>query len=87
MSTMIEILVGKLHNAGIRGFMLEWFRSYLRGRKRRVKVAGVLSESSLVERGVPRGSVLGPYLFLIYVNDLLGIGLHGTLYSYAAPMI
>ena len=50
--------------------MIEWFRSYLTGRTQRVLFKGVLSKSLEVTIGVPQGSILGPLLFLIYINDL-----------------
>lgn len=64
-------LLHKLRNLGCSERLLKWFSSYLFGRRQRVVLNGQMSKWAYIQAGVPQGSILGPLLFLVYINDIV----------------
>ena len=67
------ILLQKLETLGIRGNQLRLFRNYISDRTQSVKVGGVFSKENMINFGVPQGSIIGPTLFLCYINELTNL--------------
>ena len=65
-----NILLGKLQGLGIQESALKWFKTYLENRQQSVDIGGIRSAPTSVTCGVPRGSILGPLLFIVYINDM-----------------
>ena len=82
-----HVLLSVLSNMGFRHNVHEWFKSYLLGRTQCVKFGDTLSDPIILEKGVPQGSILGPLLFLMYVNHICSQSKHCKFHMYADDTI
>ena len=82
-----DLLIFKLQKYGFPSFLIAWVRSWLHGRTSVVTVYGKTSKPFQTTSGVPQGSVLGPLLFIVYINDLPEVVKHSDCRLYADDTI
>jgi hypothetical protein len=81
-----SLLLRKLRAYGLSGGYVNWFRTCLSNRKSQVPVSGILSSPFEVLSGVPRGSVLGPLLFKVFINNLCDVVAHSKYLLFAGDI-
>ena len=78
-----SVLLDKLSKIGCDAFCIAWFRDYLSGRLQKTLANSFHSATKPITCGVPQGSVLGPLLFIIYINDVVDVINHCSFFLYA----
>ena len=78
-----DIMLTKLKHYGIRGLAQSWYNSYLSNRYQCTKYKNCMSESKKIVCGVPQGSLLGPLLFILYINDIVKVSKNPSYILYA----
>ena len=78
-----NLLIDKLTSFGVNGVEGAWFKSYLSSRTQHVSINGVMSNRNTIKSGVPQGSILGPLVFLLFINDMPRNVVHFTVDMYA----
>lgn len=76
-------IINLLSNFGIKKSSLKWFKSYLVNRKQKVKINGITGDDLLITCGVPQESVLGPTLYLLYINNICDLDINGQVITNA----